>query len=54
MDSSSNETNPVWVGTATEITEKIKTDIPVNAITRKLNVNTSRLFNEHGFPNRQL
>ena len=40
--------NPDWVGTATELIEKIETDIPVNAITKKLNVNASRLFNEYG------
>ncbi len=39
--------NPEWVGTATELIEKIGTDIPVNAITKKLNVNASRLFNEY-------
>ena len=32
----------------TELIEKIETDIPVNAITKKLNVNASRLFNEYG------
>ena len=40
--------NPHWVGTATELIEKIGTDIPVNAITKKLNVNVGRLFNEYG------
>ena len=40
--------NPDWVGTATELIEKIETDIPVNAITKKLNVNASRLLNEYG------
>ena len=40
--------NPHWVGTATELIEKIGTDIPINAITKKLNVNVGRLFNEYG------
>ena len=43
-----NTDNPDWAGTATELIEKISSDIPVNAITKKLNVNAGRLFNEYG------
>lgn len=39
--------NPEWTGTATELIEKIRTDTPVNAITKKLNINASRLLNEY-------
>ncbi len=39
--------NPEWTGTATELIEKIGTDTPVNAITKKLNINASRLLNEY-------
>lgn len=40
--------NPDWSGTATELINKLDTDIPVNAITKKLNINAGRLFNEYG------
>lgn len=40
--------NPDWSGTATELLEIIDNNIPVNAITKKLNVNAGRLFNEYG------
>ena len=39
---------PVWIGTATELTELVGMEIPVNAITKRLNVNAGRLFNEYG------
>ncbi len=39
---------PVWVGTATELTELVGLEIPVNVITKRLNVNAGRLFNEYG------
>lgn len=39
--------NPDWSGTATELVEKISVDIPVNSITKRLNVNAGRLFNEY-------
>ena len=39
--------NPEWTGTATELIEQIGTDIPVNSITKKLNINASRLLNEY-------
>lgn len=39
--------NPDWVGTATELLEKTGADIPVNSITKRLNINASRLYNEH-------
>ena len=40
--------NPDWAGTATELLEKTDADIPVNSITKRLNVNAGRLFNEYG------
>ena len=43
-----NENNPDWSGTATELSEIISADIPINSITKRLNVNASRLFNEYG------
>lgn len=39
--------NPDWTGTATELLEKTGADIPVNSITKRLNINASRLLNEH-------
>ena len=39
--------NPDWTGTATELLEKTGADIPVNSITKRLNINASRLYNEH-------
>jgi len=38
--------NPEWAGTATDLIEKIGTDTPVNAVTKKLNINASRILNE--------
>lgn len=43
-----NENNPDWSGTATELSEIIFASIPINSITKRLNVNASRLFNEYG------
>lgn len=40
--------NPNWNGTATELSEKIGSEIPINAITKKLNINAGRLFNDYG------
>lgn len=40
--------SPDWAGTATELLEKTGADIPVNSITKRLNINASRLLNEHG------
>lgn len=40
--------SPDWAGTATELLEKTSADIPVNSITKRLNINASRLLNEHG------
>lgn len=37
-----------WSGTATELSEIISASIPVNSITKRLNVNAGRLFNEYG------
>ena len=39
--------NPDWAGTATELLEKTGGDIPVNSITKRLNINASRLYNEY-------
>ena len=39
--------NADWAGTATELLEKTNLNIPVNSITKRLNVNASRLFNEY-------
>ena len=39
--------NPDWAGTATELLEKTGAGIPVNSITKRLNINASRLLNEH-------
>ena len=39
--------NPDWAGTATELLEKTGADIPVNSITKRLNINASRLYNEY-------
>ena len=40
--------NTDWTGTATELLEKTNLNIPVNSITKRLNVNAGRLFNEYG------
>ena len=40
--------HPEWCGTATELLELLDTEIPVNAITKQLNVNAGRLLNEYG------
>ena len=40
--------HPNWNGTATELVAQIGTDIPINAITKRLNVNAGRLLNEYG------
>ena len=44
-----NENNPMWEGTATELLEKLVLDfeIQANALTKKLNVTSSRLYNEY-------
>ena len=36
-----------WSGTASELVLMLDSDIPVNAITKRLNVNAGRLFNEY-------
>ena len=43
-----NADNSLWEGTPTQLTEILKSDIPPNALTRKLNVNAGRLYNEYG------
>lgn len=40
--------NTDWAGTATELLEKTNLNIPVNSITKRLNVNAGRLFIEYG------
>lgn len=40
--------NPNWNRTATELSKKIGSEIPINAITKKLNINAGRLFNDYG------
>ena len=39
--------SPDWTGTTTELLEKTGADIPVNSITKRLNINASRLYNEY-------
>ena len=43
-----NADNSLWEGSPTQLTEILKSDIPPNALTRKLNVNAGRLYNEYG------
>lgn len=43
-----NADNSLWEGTPTQLAEILKADIPPNALTRKLNVNAGRLYNEYG------
>ena len=43
-----NEDNPKWVGTPTELVAKLKIDAKPNTISKKLNVNAGRMFNEYG------
>lgn len=38
---------PDWVGTATELVNVLAVDIPVNSITKRLNVSAARLLNEY-------
>ena len=40
-----NENNPTWEGTATELIEQLSLDIKPNALSLKLNVNASKLYN---------
>ena len=42
------QNTPDWSGTATELSEIISVNIPINSITKRLNVNAGRLFNEYG------
>ena len=39
--------NPVWKGNASKLVEELKSDLSPNAITRKLNVLSGRLFDEY-------
>ena len=40
--------NPEWSGTATELAERLGTDLKPNVLTLKLNVTAGRLLNEYG------
>lgn len=42
-----DQCNPVWEGSPTELTVFLNTDIKPNAITKKLNINASLLFNKY-------
>ncbi len=39
---------PEWSGTATELSERLRTDIPVNMLTKRLNVCSGKLKNNYG------
>ena len=43
-----NKGNTIWHGSPTELAEAINTDLSANSLTRKLNANKQRLFNEYG------
>ena len=43
-----NEDAPLWEGTATELAMRIGSTLPPNHLSRKLNVNVSRLLSEYG------
>ncbi len=43
-----NADNSLWEGTPTQLDEILKSDMPPNSLTRKLNVNAGRLYNEYG------
>jgi len=40
--------SPEWNGSPSELAAVLKSDLPANALTKHLNVNASRLKNEHG------
>ena len=42
-----DQCNPVWEGSPTELTVFLNTDLKPNAITKKLNINASLLFNKY-------
>ena len=39
---------PYWSGTVKKLSEIISADIPINSITKRLNVSAGRLLNEYG------
>lgn len=39
---------PDWIGNATDLSKILKVDIPVNSLTKKLNVNAGKLLNDYG------
>lgn len=43
-----NADNPKWCGTPTELVSALQIDAKPNAISKKLNVNAGRMFNEYG------
>ena len=42
-----NNESPIWQGSPTELADKLSLDMNPNAMTRKLNVNAGRLYNEY-------
>ena len=42
-----NTESPIWQGSPTELADKLSLDMNPNAMTRKLNVNAGRLYNEY-------
>jgi len=40
--------NPEWCGSPTELVKALAADMKANALTMKLNINTGRLYREHG------
>ena len=42
-----NPHNPDWHGTATELLQVIGSDIPLNSITKRLNINAGRLLSDY-------
>lgn len=39
---------PDWIGNATDLSKILQVDIPVNSLTKKLNVNAGKLLNDYG------
>ena len=43
-----NSENPEWGGSPTDLVKALAVDMKANALTMKLNINTGRLYREHG------
>ena len=43
-----NKEAPEWIGSATELIERLKLEMQPNVLTRRLNVGADRLWNEYG------